>query len=275
MTIRTLLLSLLLGLSFQGHAQFLELGLGGSGTLFHGDVGAVGTAAKGAYGFLPNQPAGQITLRRQYNWHWSTRLNYMAGYLSGVDAWAKDDFKNDREIAFRTEVRELSYMTEFNYWPYGTGTKHAQSFYLFAGLGITAYNPQGRYEDTWYDLRPLGTEGQQTDLNDQLFYGNTTLTVPFGFGYRQSLARDWSMTAEVGWRSYGSDYLDDTSGDYVDALALADERGELASYFSNPGLVPYQSGLARGNAQSKDWSIFAGITIFYNLSPRDERCSGF
>jgi len=255
--------------------QFYEIGLGGSGTLFHGDVGAVGTAAQGAYGFTPNQPAGQITLRRQFNWHWSTRLNYSRGYLSGMDAWAKDLWKQDRDLAFRTEISEISYMTEFNYWPYGTGTKFNQSFYLFTGIGLTFYNPQGEFEGKWYDLRPLGTEGQQTDLNDQLFYGNTTITVPMGMGYRRSLARDWSMTAEVGWRSYGSDYLDDTGGNYVDAQELLEARGELAAYFSNPGNVPYQSRLARGNAQSKDWAIFACITIFYNLSPRDERCSGF
>ena len=129
--------------------QFYELGLGGSGTLFHGDVGAVGIAAQGAYGFTPNQPAAQITLRRQYNWHWATRLNYTRGYLSGMDAWAKDDWKQDRDLAFRTEVSEISYMTEFNYWPYGTGTKFKQSFYLFAGIGLTQYNPQGEYEGQW------------------------------------------------------------------------------------------------------------------------------
>ena len=43
----------------------------------------------------------------------------------------------------------------------------------------------------------LWAEGQQTDLSDQLFYGTTTITVPMGMGYRRSLARDWSMTAEV------------------------------------------------------------------------------
>ena len=96
-----------------------------------------------------------------------------------------------------------------------------------------------------------------------------------GIGYRRSLARDWSMTTEVGWRQYGSDYMDDTSGDYVNAADLAEERNAMAAYFSNPGNVPYNSGQARGNAKTKDWAIFAGVTIFYNLSPRDERCSRF
>ena len=56
--------------TIDAHAGVVGVGVGGSGTLFHGDVGAVGTNAQGGYGFLPNQPAGQITLRRQYNWHW-------------------------------------------------------------------------------------------------------------------------------------------------------------------------------------------------------------
>jgi hypothetical protein len=214
-------------------SQSYELGLGGGGTLFHGDVGAVGLNAQGASGFLPNQPYANVTLRRQFM------------------------------------------MTEFNFWPYTTGSKFNQTFYLFAGLGITAYNPQGEWEEDYVDLRTLGTEGQQTDLTNQLYYGTTTLTVPFGLGYRRSIARDWSITTELGWRRYGSDYMDDTSGDFVNALELLDRRNAQAAYFSNPGNVAYVPGLARGNANTRDWSIFAGITIFYNLSPRDERCSAF
>ena len=256
-------------------SQSYELGLGVGGTLFHGDVGAVGFNAEGGYGFLPNQPYANVTLRRQFNWHWSTRVNFSRGYLEANDLWAKDDFKSNREISVRTEVSEFAMMTEFNFWPYTTGSKFNQTFYIFAGLGITAYNPQGLWNDEFVDLRPLETEGQQTYLANQLYYGNTTLTVPFGLGFRRAIARDWSFSTELGWRRYGSDYIDDTSGDYVDAMDLLDVRNEQSAYFSNPGNVPYVPGLARGNANTRDWSIFAGVTIFYNLSPRDERCSAF
>jgi len=116
------------------------------------------------------------------------------------------------------EIDEFALMTEFNYWPYTTGTKRNQTFYIFAGIGLTFYNPQGEYNEEWVDLRPLGTEGQQTDLSEvSCFTETTTITLPMGMGYRRSLARDWSMTTEVGWRQYGSDYMDDTSGDYVNA----------------------------------------------------------
>ena len=272
---RSVFTLLLLVVSWTASAQFYELGLGAGGTLFHGDVGAVAFNAEGTSGFVPNQSFTTVTLRRQFNWHWSTRFNYTRGTLGSSDSWAKDDFKSVRNIDFRTAVDEFALLTEFNFWPYGTGTKNNQSFYIFSGLGLTAYNPQGEYNNEWVDLRPLGTEGQQTDLSDQLFYGTTTITLPMGMGYRRSLARDWSMTAEVGWRRYGSDYMDDTSGDYVNALDLAEERNAMAAYFANPGNVPYSNGLARGNANTTDWAIFAGVTIFYNLSPRDERCSGF
>ena len=49
-------------------------------------------------------------------------------------------------------------MTEFNFWPYATGSKKKQSFYIFGGIGLTGYNPQGVYDDQWVDLRPLGTD---------------------------------------------------------------------------------------------------------------------
>ncbi|MGB2353693.1 MAG: DUF6089 family protein [Schleiferiaceae bacterium] len=272
---RYILLILMFTLSISMRAQYYELGFGGGGSVFHGDVGAVALNAEGIRGILPNQPIGTITLRRQFNWHWSTRFNYSRGYLGSSDSWAKDDFKSNRGIDFRTEINEFALMTEFNFWPYATGSKKKQSFYIFGGIGLTGYNPQGVYDDQWVDLRPLGTEGQQTALSSQLFYGTTTLTVPMGMGFRRSLGRDISMTAEVGWRSYGSDYLDDTSGDYVDASDLAEERSTMAAYFANPGNVPYTSGLARGNANTKDWSIFAAVTLFYNLNPRNERCREF
>lgn len=262
-------------LSFGARGQFYEIGLGGSGTLFHGDVGGVLLQAEGARGLVPQDVAGQITLRRQFNWHWSTRMTYTYGYLTANDAWATDDFKSARNIAVRTEFGEFSYLAEFNFWPYGTGTKNNKSFYIFGGLGLTAFTPRGLLGDQWYDLRELGTEGQQTELTNQLFYNTFTLSTPFGMGYRQSISRDFSLTAEVGWRRHGSDYLDDTGGLYVDAADLEELRGVAAGYFSNPGDVPFQSGLYRGNADTKDWSIFAGITLFYNLSPRNERCSGF
>ena len=63
-----------------------------------------------------------------------------------------------------------------------------------------------------------------------------------GMGFRRSL-RDISMTAEVGWRSYGSDYLDDTSGDYVDASNLAEERSSMAAYFANQVMCLIQADL--------------------------------
>ena len=47
-------------------------------------------------------------------------------------------------------------------------------------------------------------------------------------------------------------------------------RRNAIVYFANPGNVPFSNGLA-GNANTTDWAIFAGVTIFYNLSPRDER----
>ena len=272
---RSVFTFLLLVVSWTASAQFYELGLGGGGTLFHGDVGAVAFNAKGASGFVPNQSYSTATLRRQFNWHWSTRFNYTRGTIGSSDSRTKDDFKLARNIEFRTAVDEFALMTEFNYWPYTTGTKRNQTFYMFSGIALTFYNPQGEYNEEWVDLRQLGTEGQQTDLSDQLFYGESTITLPMGIGYRRSFARDWSMTAEIGWRRYGSDYMDDTSGDYVNAVDLAEERNAMAAYFANPGNVPYSNGLARGNANTRDWAIFAGVTIFYNLSPRDERCSRF
>lgn len=255
--------------SVTAQMKYTEIGLGTSGTYFHGDVGQVN--------ILPSQSANQLVIRNQYGWHWGTRVSYTRGFLSGSDLIAPQLALRHRGISFRTEIQEFAFMAEFNYWPYATGTKYKQSFFLFGGLGLTQYNPQGfqNLDSVFIDLRPLGTEGQGTDLSNTLPYGNLTTTLPFGLGYRRSIARDFSISVEMGWRRYGSDYLDDTSGKYVDAELLELEKGEWAAYFSNPGNVQPSEGLYRGNPDNRDWSIFAGVTIFYNIVPRNERCEGF
>ena len=88
-------------------AQHYDLGFGGGGSLFHGDVGAVALNAEGIRGIFPNQPLGTITLRRQFNWHWSTRFNFSRGYLGSNDSWAKDDFKRQRAIDLEQKLMNL------------------------------------------------------------------------------------------------------------------------------------------------------------------------
>src|SRR5210317_1884759 len=111
---RSVFTLLLLVVSWTASAQFYELGLGAGGTLFHGDVGAVAFNAEGTSGFVPNQSYSTATLRRQFNWHWSTRFNYTRGTIGSSDSWTKDDFKLARNIEFRTAVDEFALMTEFN-----------------------------------------------------------------------------------------------------------------------------------------------------------------
>ena len=167
--IRYILLILMFTLSNSMRAQYYELGFGGGGSVFHGDVGAVALNAEGIRGILPNQPIGTITLRRQFNWHWSTRFNFSKGYLGSSDSWAKDDFKSNRGIDFRTEINEFALMTEFNFWPYATGSKKKQSFYIFGGIGLTGYNPQGVYDDQWVDSKTIGDGGATNSIIKSAF----------------------------------------------------------------------------------------------------------
>ncbi len=41
-------------------------------------------------------------------------------------------------------------------------TAHNWTPFVFAGLAYFHTNPQNQLDDTWYDLQPLGTEGQGT-----------------------------------------------------------------------------------------------------------------
>ena len=261
------------------HAQHVEIGIGGGGTYLLGDVRSVDLMGDaGAQTLLPQAGALHVKARQQFNWHWGISAQYSAGQLAASDWYssrAKDKLRN---LQIQTDYSAFDLMAEFNFWPYATGTKHHQTFYITAGIGLIAYNPMGwdRNAQEWVELRPLGTEGQGSSLTSTLPYGLTAMSVPFGMGYRYSVSKNVSMSVELMWRPTKTDYLDDVSGLYIDPVALERENGILAAEMANPS--PYltnPTGTPRGSLERNDWTTFVGLTLYYNLSPFNERCTGF
>jgi hypothetical protein len=251
-----------------GWAQLAELGLYGGTSNFVGDVG---------YGFIPKGYSAGLVYRYQFDERYGLRVQGTYGKISAQDSDSPAKYKTNRNLEFESSIFEGALMIEFNFFKYITGSKkYWHTPYIFGGLAFFNFNPQASFEGELYELQPLGTEGQGTSLSNNAPYGLWGLNIPFGLGYRVSVSENVSFSAEVGFRSTSTDYLDDASGSYVDAQRLANENGDIAGYFSDRSLTDTdKTGTLRADAGKNDWYVFSGVTLFIALTPKGERCKRF
>jgi len=223
--------------------------------------------------------------RYRLNRHFSVRPAFFIGQISGSDRNSTDPNIRIRNLNFRSTILELSTTAELwiGGWDVRDGKMSAP--YLFAGLGLFHFNPQADFRGRWYDLQPLGTEGQGTDFSDQRPYSRIQLNIPIGIGYQIALGQKSNIAMEFGFRKTFTDYLDDIGGAYPDIDQLMTHNPEAARLsFRTPEYnettMPNPVGTLRGNPNDNDWYFFFGMTITTNLADKytmefDERYKAF
>lgn len=255
------------------NAQRSELGILAGTSYYLGDINTSSQFYK------PNF-AGGIIYRYNLNPHWALKLNAIYGRVEASDA----DFGNIRNLSFRSDIFEISSQVELNFLGYFTGSKkHRFTPYIFAGIGLFHFNPQAYWvnpasnEGKWYDLQPLGLEGQgYASYPDRKPYSLTQFSIPFGLGVKYSLSKAICIGAEWGIRKTFTDYIDDISTAYIDrntllgekgtaAVALADRTPELIDPTTLQPYLHHLEGESRGNSSTKDWYSFAGVFITFKL----------
>ena len=208
---------------------------------------------------------GQI--KRSFDPYWSLKLGVMYGKIEADDAKTENAHFRKRNLNFFTPITEISLQTEFNFFNYVPSvSKKLYTPFLFAGLGVVAFNPKGRYNNQEYDLRLYGTEGQ----NLATPYRNYALAIPLGAGIKYNVAGNWSLIAEAGFRTAYTDYLDDVSKNYPEQSQLdATLNGSLRTqreYLADPSINKIgEPGTQRGDYRSKDTYIFVGLSITYSI----------
>jgi hypothetical protein len=218
--------------------------------------------------------------RHNWNRHWSYKLEFNYGRISGDDAKATTGFEKNRNLSFYSDILEISPQIEFNFFPYETGNSEFPfTPYMFTGISVFRFNPKAELNGNVYELQPLGTEGQDgTEL-----YNRVVVAIPFGGGLKVSLGT-FGFGIEVGARRTYTDYLDDVSTTYPNFSELLATRGAVAValsdrslFLNDPSVVfPNHTGKQRGNSQDPDWYLFAGVTIYIRLnSPGKDSCSPF
>jgi len=260
------LLAIFLGLiSLLSSAQKVELGISAGLANYTGDIAPTLVLAE-------TKPMLGVFARFNLNHTWAFTASAARMRVSGTDA--NFDFNRYRNITFRTDITEISGVFEFNYFKYGAGVLDKRfTPYLYWGLGIALFNPQGLYNKEWYDLRDYRTEGQKSAYNQY------TVIMPMGLGLKWMPSNKMSLEWQLGLRKAYTDYLDDVSTVYPDMQQQLN-KGEVAAALTDPSIlindngIPNRSGYQRGNPDNKDWYYNTSVSVTYRIFTRI-KCARF
>jgi Domain of unknown function (DUF6089) len=225
--------------------------------------------------------AGGLSFRNNHSRRWTTKASLLYGT---VEAWDKDNsdpWIQNRNLNFRNQFYEGSFQVELNFFNYQIGSENNISPYLFAGMAYYQMKPQGYYKGNWYELQPLGTEGEGAPGGKEQ-YKLGGLSMPLGVGLKFNLFAVFGFSLEWGLRKTWTDYFDDISGVYADPTLLLDKNGALAARISDQSLIKERldpisglynnTGLQRGDSGRKDLYFFTMASINVRIDKKATSC---
>ncbi len=254
----------LLLLSAPSIAQTSELGLTGGVMYYIGDLNP--TRHYPAHTHI----GGGLFYRYNFNQRYAFRLQGLYSKLEAYDSDSPDSLQQLRNLGFRTSIFEASAVMEINFFKYRGVTKDSRNWtpYIFFGLAYFHMDPEGLLDDTWYQLQPLGTEGQGTSQGGD-FYSVDNISIPFGVGFKFAITQKIDLGLEWGLRRSYTDYIDDVSGTYVDNDLLTFETGPLTAALADPSVLRntgLNTGRSRGDGQTTDWYQYTGVSVSWLLT---------
>lgn len=234
------------------------------------------------------RPAVNMAFRYRLSRRMAIKSGIYYGIVNGDDRLTKELYRNNRNLHFKSNIYEISTQIEFAFVlreqvGHRYKIKNVKGYknidmtvYWFAGAGAFYFNPKAKYEGTWYELQPLGTEGQGLKEGVRK-YSRISAAIPMGIGFRHHIDRQWSFGLEYGFRKTFTDYIDDVSTVYYDNATILAERGEAAAYLADPSLGLIQLpdniqvtgvGQQRGDPRQKDGYMFASLSVNYKFRKR-------
>lgn len=194
--------------------------------------------------------------------------------MSATDLSSKDIDSKNRNLHFISDIMEGSVQYEFSVIKEMLSARYTfrnmQDFrlkyvntYIFAGIGRFSFNPKARAADgKYYELQPLGTEGQGIDGNPGK-YDRVGIAIPVGIGFKYGIDRRSAINIEISYRFTNTDYVDDVSGSYYDKNEIELVNGEIASELSDRRI--HADNNLRGNPENNDSYFFFKVGIVYKL----------
>lgn len=224
------------GVVFGNDKVTYELGLNFGPSFFLGDLGGNAGIGKNTLKDV-NLELTKLNWGVYFSMHPKDWLGFRAGInstlLEGSDATIRTNgldelYRKQRNLDFRSRIWEGYVAAElyptiiadqlFSEEP----RENAFRPYLFAGIGVFNFNPQGSLTSaggakTWYNLQPLRLEGQGfAEYPNSKPYNRTQMMVPMGFGFKYFASDKLTLALEFLYRKTFTDYLDDVSKTYID-----------------------------------------------------------
>ncbi len=245
---------------------------------FLGDLGGSGGIGRALWWDIDpevTRPAIGLVFRQELVPQTAFRLNLYGSMLYGDDALSNNEFRNYRNLSFRSPVIEASAYLEFDFNRFSGTNKKKWTPYLYGGIGAFYFNPQAYYNGEWIDLQPLGTEGQGLpQYPDRKKYSRVAMCFPIGAGFKVLTHNNLVVGFEMASRFTTTDYIDDVSNSYPNPdyyfLTYDSETALLAAELSDrsdgsrPDLITLEG--PRGGQDNNDTYIFGGLlTLTYHL----------
>lgn len=264
-------------LFFVSKAQYLEpfvhegeFGIGVGASHYFGDL----TTGMKWFEIKPKIAAG-IFFRKQFNNYVGLKVaaNYaFVGYSDRYTNFFKNYAKKVRNLSFNSNIWEVSVSGDFNFFYFQPGFKDYRfTPYVSLGVGVFNYDPYTYLGGQKYNLRSIGTEGQQDKVNYPNLkpYTSMAICVPVGFGLKYNISPKINIFGEAVYRFTNTDYLDDVSGNYAPNAFAPDANGNPSiGYLLQDRSYEYGQtfgikGRQRGNSKQKDsyMTITAGISF--------------
>lgn len=235
----SLLLLFLSSFSSLAAQQGLELGVKAGGAVYTGDL----SPAEFGFYFEDINFAAGAYLRYRPSDRFGIRINGNFGRLSAErdNLFATDEAGGLQMINrnFRSTLSEFNLVAEYDLIYFGDYGSNFGAFYIYGGVGVMSFNPEGELDGEFVELQPLRTEGQGLDPTRYAAtpYELTRAVGILGAGFRIRFADRIVLGAEIGGRYTGTDYLDDVSDTRVNYLDVLDgPGGSQAARFSNPAV---------------------------------------
>jgi hypothetical protein len=220
--------------------------------------------------FNQTQPAFGIFYRFAPNYRYAFRAGFNYGEVRGDDSQSDDADQLQRNLNFKSQIYEFNALAEFNFLEYRiSNDKYKFTTYLFLGLDVFQFRPQGQIRNYWTELQPLRTEGQAKP------YKLVQVGIPFGIGAKMNVSKKVGIGFEWGPRKLFTDYLDDVSGTYPDPELtpfLSDKAKQFSDRSKNAG---NNVNKQRGNPRTKDWYFFFGLTLTVKLNGPAKPCYAY
>ncbi len=209
-----------------------------------GDLGAFGGMSyylgeiNTTYQFKEVLPAYGMFYRQIFDLRYSIKSSLTYAQITAHDSNSKYDFNIQRNHSFLLKFIDISSMLEFNFLPYvSTSMKYNHAPYVTAGLSYMV----------------------SLDKNVP-----STISIPFGIGYKLNLTERLSTGVELTWRNTFSDELDGLGKNKSDPIKEEYLTDKVAEKYRQKSLY-YRN----------DFYTFAGLFISYKIAYKRYKCPAY